>query len=107
MRKLNTQRSNSLFGALFVKYQTCRGCIRAWIRHIKRVEDALGKSTLTQLVHRPNIPVILDDVVKDGHGPFILGLYAKHHTQRVENVRVTSLVLLALMGFDRDCDGIF
>jgi hypothetical protein len=45
--------------------------------------------------------------VQHGNYHFILGLDTEHDSERMQDVRLASPVLLALVGFDRDGDGFF
>lgn len=74
---------------------------------IQRIQNELRETALPQPFHGPSFLVAFHDIVQHGHNPLLLRLNAEHDPERMQDVRMTSPVLLPLMGFDRNRDCFF
>ena len=74
---------------------------------IERVEEVLGKAFSAQSFHRPDITMVFHNIMQHRDDALILGSDTEHHAERMDNVGLTSLVLFASMGLDRNGNGSF
>jgi hypothetical protein len=79
----------------------------AFCDRVQRIQNGLRETALSQPFHGPSIPVAFHDIVQYGHDPLLVRLDAEHDSKRMQDVRLTSPVLHAPMGFDRDLDCFF